>query len=230
MLACPTASPTASSPTWSRPTRPSRAPSDGPHEAEGSWAVGGTERGTQTVGVVAGVQFGGFLSQVGLEEDVEGFVDHPMAPGSLHAVEHVEPPVYVSNRRPSLSAPLSCSRAVLMFGTRTPRHVGNSWPSRPSGHASLAWSGFRFALTKHRTRATLRHIRFMDVNLLPTFKTLFVLPLLLSPASPPFPFVALARLGPLSAPPAPPRLPAGSDGAYGMGEYVMYQQGLSMFK
>ena len=70
----------------------------------------------------------------------------------------------------------------------------------------------------------------MDVNLLPIFMTLFVFPLLLSPASPPFPFAALARFGPLSAPPAPPRLPAGSDGAYGMGEYVMYQRGLSMFK
>ena len=42
-----------------------------------------------------GVQFGGFLRQVGLEEDVEGFVDHPMAPGSIHAVEHVEPPHHV---------------------------------------------------------------------------------------------------------------------------------------
>ena len=115
-----------------------------------------------------------------------------------------------------------------MFGTRTPGHVGDSWPSRPSGHASLAWGGFRFALTKHRTRATLRHI--MDVNLLLIFMTLFVFPLLLSPASPSFLCVALARLGPLSAPLAPPRLPAGSDGAYGMGEYVMYQQGLSMFE
>ena len=70
----------------------------------------------------------------------------------------------------------------------------------------------------------------MVARLLAGGTSFFVLPLLLSPASPPFPFVALARLGPLSAPPAPPRLPAGSDGAYGMGEYVMYQQGLSMFK
>ena len=49
-----------------------------------------------------GVQFGGFLRQVGLEEDVEGFVDHPMAPGSLHAVEHVEPPNHVT-QSPSLT-------------------------------------------------------------------------------------------------------------------------------